>query len=261
MNKLIIFLPLLLLVLFGCGQKTNPAVLLIENGVVSVFNGNSWVDGSNGMKLNEGYKIKTLEQSEASVMFFDSSIIRLDSNTEISIDELQTANGRKALVSQNSGNSWNRVTKASGLSTYSVKTPNTVATVRGTAFYISLDNEKELYGVDTGEVAFSNLNGVDSVNAGDEVEFNKNTKNTKLRKIIRNNWIEKNNNKDNEFIKNTREKIKKKYSTKIKILKKARKLSDVEIDNYIDNYLAGKYGENQDKINEYMKKYGVEPQL
>ena len=264
MKKLILIISLcILLIIAGCssGKSAKGAILSIDEGTVQVFSDGNWANAQNGMELKSSDKIKTLENSEASVIFFDSSVIRLDENTEVSLDSLLSDEDRSTAITQESGRTWSRVTKASGLSSYSVKTPNTVATVRGTAFYISLEGEEELYGVDEGEVSLSNLENIESVKAGDEVALNKKLKKAAVRKAIKNEWHEKNAMRDKDFVISTREKVKIKHNTKIALLKKAKGLSDEQVNEYLDGYLTGKYKDNQAQIDEYLKKYNVEPTL
>lgn len=58
-------------------SATTPSLLYIENGEVSVDKGNGYENAIDEMELNENWKIKTGENSEASIVFYESDILIL----------------------------------------------------------------------------------------------------------------------------------------------------------------------------------------
>ncbi len=137
---------LLLLFLLACAPAHQPVVnetsekkmeslatLAVHSGEVFVNDGSA----SAGMDLHAGDIIKTMAKSKASVVFFDSSVLRLDENTEIVVKKL--AKGSVDLK-QSAGQTWSRVLKLSGIQEYTIETPNTVATVRGTGFAVKVSD-------------------------------------------------------------------------------------------------------------------------
>ena len=87
------------------------------------------------MLLCQSDSIKTGENTSASIILFESSIIRLDNNTEITIKEILQQEGKTSVkIKQDSGRTWNTVLRMSGIDDYEVHTPTTVASVRGTSF-------------------------------------------------------------------------------------------------------------------------------
>jgi len=139
---LLVLIPVLVLVLIVVGflifsPKTVKAQLLINEGSVQVNHGNGWVNAVDEMKLSTKDKVRTLENSKATIIFFESDVIRLDANTELSLDQITPKNVK---LNQSSGTTWSKINKLAGIQKYEVETPNTVATVRGTAFEIEISN-------------------------------------------------------------------------------------------------------------------------
>ena len=58
------------------------------------------------------------------------------------------------ILKQDKGTTWNKFTDVAGISSYSVQTPTTIASVRGTEFEISSDEEASTLIVEEGEVDF-----------------------------------------------------------------------------------------------------------
>lgn len=141
---------LILLLLAACKpiEKTEPvAILAVHNGDVLV-NDNQAIAGQ---ELKEGDIVKTLA-GKASVVFFDSSVLRLDENTEITIKKIISEGTRSVELKQIAGQTWSRVLKISGVQDYKIETPTTVATVRGTGFAVKISEGDTKIMVDEGKV-------------------------------------------------------------------------------------------------------------
>ncbi len=148
MKKLLIILGVIVLIL-GIGAyfllapaAADKAILYIESGDVQVNIGSGWQAASDEMNLKTGYGVKTLD-GEASVVYLEGEVMHLEPQSEIIIDKVS---GSKISVTQNAGETWNKVTKLSGIGEFEVKTPNTVATVRGTQFFLNLSHLSVLQG-------------------------------------------------------------------------------------------------------------------
>lgn len=129
------------------GAKASDAILAVHHGDV-------WVNGklaTPGMELHEGDAVKTGEGSEATVVFFDSSVLRLSAATAISITKV-SPKPRIVQVKQLAGDTWTRLLRISGVVEYGIETPNTIATVRGTAFAVSTDGTSTRVRVKDGAV-------------------------------------------------------------------------------------------------------------
>ena len=162
MKKLIIFgiILLIALVIFTIlgvravtaqpDLETPEVILEIEEGGVEVWpaDGSTWERAKDGEILSAGDRVRTLEDSSASIIFYDNSVMRLDESTEIKISELAIDSenyldqdvGVELIV----GRAWSRIMNLLDLdSSYEVQTSSVVATVRGTAFTMSVDDRGE----------------------------------------------------------------------------------------------------------------------
>ena len=138
---------------------TAKAQLIIESGTVQVkHTGESWTTAENGMDLYQSDSVKTGNNASATIVFFQSSIIRLDSNTEITLDQILEEVESSVKIKQDSGRTWNTVLKISGIDNYEVQTPTTVASVRGTSFDVNFQtNGGVVVGVGRGTTYVSSI--------------------------------------------------------------------------------------------------------
>ena len=161
---IIIIIFIVIFVWFTLSPDAVRAQLIIESGSVQVkHSGEPWISAQNGMLLHQSDYIKTGNNTSASIILFESSIIRLDSNTEVALQEIFDQEGKSSVtIDQNAGRTWNTVRKISGIDDYEVQTPTTVASVRGTAFVVIVEpNGTTYYGVSHGTLNVSSIsNGV-----------------------------------------------------------------------------------------------------
>lgn len=113
-------------------SSTVSAQLNVEQGQVLV-NDNA-VQGD--VKLKQGDIIETKQNSLATIILYESVVISLEENTKVSIDSLIKEHPE---VTQQSGETWNTFTKLSGVEGYTVKSGNSIASVRATSFGIKQD--------------------------------------------------------------------------------------------------------------------------
>lgn len=118
------------------GSSTRVAFLTVEAGEVQVNLGSGWEQAKNGMALKLDSLVKTGANGAASIVMYESAIVSLAANTEVTIAEL---GGDSVKVKQNSGSTWNKFTGLSGIKNMEVETPTAVATVRGTSFAVTMD--------------------------------------------------------------------------------------------------------------------------
>ena len=135
----------------GVVKAESKAQLIIESGTVQVKHaGESWISAENGMILYQSDSVKTGDNASASLILFESSIIRLDSNTEVTLREIIQQEGETSVkIEQDLGRTWNTVRNISGIDNYEVQTPTTIASVRGTSFGVFIipnyENAQEDY--------------------------------------------------------------------------------------------------------------------
>lgn len=238
------------------------AQLIIESGIVQVkHTGESWTAAEDGMDLYESDSIKTGDNSTASIILFKSSIIRLDSNTEVTLKEIIKAEETSVKIKQDAGRIWNTVSKVSGIDNYDVETPTAVASVRGTSFDIDVDEEgitivKVIKGIvnvtltKEGTVYTVQLNEnysitVDFDEMGDPQPFEVDD------------WINNNLLKDESFKEDLKNKLYEKIEPYIEDLKNEFGMTDKEIEILIDGYIEGEFSIPPETPEKYKKLFDL----
>ena len=223
------------------------AQLIIESGVVKVKHDGYWTIAENGMDLYESDSIKTDDNSAASIVLFKSSVVRLDKNTEVTIEELIREEETSVIIQQESGRTWNTVTKISGIDHYEVQTPTTVASVRGTAFVVIVqENGSSYYGVSHGVLNVSGIsNGVikDSIDvSGNESVFvfiDLINESLETKPFEMDEWVLENLLKDKQFVEDYKQELYARIEQYIPELKAEYGISDQELDTLLEGYILG----------------------
>ncbi len=144
----VVLIALILIGFFALTRSSEIKIMLIpESGVVEVDSGKGYVKISGETILDGDETIRTQTNSVAIVILHESVLITLEENTEISIESLVKDN---IIVKQNKGSTWNKFTRLNGVNNYNVKTPTSVAAVKGTEF--GLEENQIL--VASGKVSF-----------------------------------------------------------------------------------------------------------
>jgi len=126
-NKFLFIIPIIIIiciiaiVLFVVmSPQVVKAQLIIESGDVQVkHEGGSWSTAENGMLLYQSDIVKTGDNTTSSIILFESSIIRLDSNTEVMLKKIiQEADKTSVTIQQDAGRTWNTVLKVSGIDVF-----------------------------------------------------------------------------------------------------------------------------------------------
>jgi hypothetical protein len=228
-------------------EDTVKAQLIIDSGIVKVKHGGSWTIAESGMDLYESDSIKTEDNSSASIILFKTSVIRLDENTEVTLWELIRDEETKVTLQQNSGRTWNTVTKISGIDDYEIQTPTTIASVRGTAFVVIVqENGSSYYGVSHGILNVSGISkGViqDSIDvSGNEsvfvfIDLINETLETKPFEMDE--WVIENLLKDKQFVEDFKQELYARIEEYIPALKAEYGISDQELDTLLEGYILG----------------------
>ena len=211
------------------------AMLYIDEGTVQVDTGNGWQPAIDKMELSINDKVQTLE-GKATISLYEGEIIRLEPNTQISIKELSQKN---ITISQEAGSTWSRLTKLGGVAEYSVETPTTVATVRGTGFGMKISGTKNDLLVGEGTVTFgfkgetgeSVLEGWKGTIASPLVK----TQMTQEEK----NWVNGQEANDIESLRKIRSEIISRHGFILKMVKKFFKLTDEDIEKGLKSLDTG----------------------
>lgn len=225
------------------------AQLIIESGTVQIkTEGGSWIPAQNGTLLYQSDTIKTGRNTSVSIVLFKSSIIRLDSNTEVTINEILEQDGETHVkIQQDIGRTWNSISKLSGIDNYEVQTPTTIASVRGTSFDVNVTaNGKTDIGVENGTV---NVSSVQNGTVIDAIEVNENESVTvdpdlmnetlETKPFEKDDWVKQNKEKDKELKENLKDELYKRIGPYIPELKERYGMTDEELDVLIDGYLNG----------------------
>ncbi|MCL2706209.1 MAG: FecR domain-containing protein [Spirochaetaceae bacterium] len=169
--KKILYLFLLIFILFqfsSC-KKKKEHVEEIKNleAIVTFISGDAYILSENailpaviGNTLKEGDSLKTASDSYIEILITGNSVIRMDENTELSIERLASAGANSDIaMSLLTGAIINKVEKIitppaeAGSLNYSIRTPSAAFGVRGTEFLISSSgSEKVLLAVKSGSV-------------------------------------------------------------------------------------------------------------
>jgi hypothetical protein len=158
----------------GASHFISPSSTLASGCTLSILGGTVEIQapaedgiqqGTEGMTLDIGTRVKTAQDSYALLTFFDGSTLKLEPGTDIEIKQLERNDGEAItiILKQWMGKTWSRVVKmADSGSHYEIQTPSAVALVRGTQFLTEVD--------EAGETKVRTTEGLVSVSAqGDEV--------------------------------------------------------------------------------------------
>lgn len=144
--------------LFACGSNVAAVspltVLSVVAGNVQIIKSGAheWSNGTEGMTLQAGDRIKTENGSKATVTFFDGSTIDLNNDTEISLDKLASKSSSKTIgLTQTIGETTSRVVSlVDPASRYEIQTQSCVAAVRGSNMIVQVvaDGTTQVYNVE-----------------------------------------------------------------------------------------------------------------
>ena len=237
----------------GNKQAQGAAILSAVQGDVSVDSGNGYKSAVSGASLLVGYKVKTGPTGKATIAFYDNGLMRLAENTEIEIKSLSSDGHNSSVgLEQDSGSTWNRVLSIAGKTDYQIKTPNVVATVRGTAFGLDLTKGFDYLFVGAGNVSFGKKGAAPTnVTELNAAIFNSTSGNvekvdmTEESRLI----MLKNAEQDLSALKASRKaKVKEfldQHSLEVSMLKSQYNVTDEQINNVTDNATV-------EQINQYL---------
>jgi hypothetical protein len=224
------------------------AQLIIESGIVEVkHEGGSWTTAETGMDLSQSDSVRTGNNSSASIIIFKTSLVRLDSNTKVTLEELIREEETRVTIQQDSGRTWNTVSKISGIDNYDVQTPTTVASIRGTAFVVIVqENGSTYYGVSHGILNVSSISeGViqDTVNvSGNEsvlVVIDLINESLETKPFEMDEWVIENLLTDDQFVEDLKQELYTRIEEYIPDLKAEFGINDEEIDALLEGYILG----------------------
>lgn len=145
--------------------------LQIYQGSAEVIRSGKIEPAKTGAGIRTSDTIKTADHSKIAVVLKDSSIVRLDANTEVEVGNIDYQGGKikDADFKLKLGRFWSKVTPLSPGGNFNIETPTIVASVRGTRFNVTYRPELTSVYVNRRivEVALkSDESAVQRVNAG-----------------------------------------------------------------------------------------------
>ncbi len=146
--------------------------------LIKSVNYNEFKNAELNMPVYEGDELKTGKDSLIEITFDDSTIIRLEDNSNMKISELKrNKNSAKTIFNLLFGKIIAIVEKLNQDSNFEVHTKMAIAAVKGTEFAIESDEDNSYVGVFAGKVYFFTLkgDGID-IDKGNESNYGKNDK-------------------------------------------------------------------------------------
>ncbi len=131
---------------------------------VQMYGSDSWQVAKDGVVLDAGTRVRTNQEAQAVLTFFEGTTIKLESGTDIEVEKVRGADDQptEIVLKQWLGKTWSRVVKKIDPgSRYEIKTPSAYALVRGTMFETEVD--------EAGATEVRTTEGRVSVGAQDEV--------------------------------------------------------------------------------------------
>jgi hypothetical protein len=122
--------------------------------------------GQIGALLNHGDLLTTSAETRAAVRFTDDgSILRMNPNTDLQIRAEGDRTAMRKTLQIDFGELWARVTKQEG-GEYRIETPTAVAAVKGTEFYVRVNDQGTMIITTDGVIEFFNDVGTVDIPAG-----------------------------------------------------------------------------------------------
>ena len=130
----------------GALNFLSPPPALASQNTLSVLSGSiavqnspaeKWQEGSDGMLLPAGTRVRAAANSHALLTFFDGSTIKLEPDTEVEIQRVEYTDQQSATIvlKQWLGKTWSHVAKTAGHSShYQIETPSASVVAQGTLF-------------------------------------------------------------------------------------------------------------------------------
>jgi hypothetical protein len=164
-------------------RADNAATVGVLSTAVDAQKGSSdFAPALDGDILSNGDFVRSSKDGRALLTFFDGSTLSVDSGALVKVLTLNrlASGGIELLVEQTLGRSWAAVAKLKPDSKFEIKTPSSIAAVRGTAFETIVTQNADgtisvTYKVDDGQILVTaNAGGSVTVGAGQQVTINTN---------------------------------------------------------------------------------------
>ena len=129
--------------LFPATAAASSSSLEVLDGIVALsHDGTTFTEGHDGDLVQQGDVVRTGSASHAVLTFYDGTTVEVEPDSELVVQTLQATTGGDLVMQmqQTFGRSWHVVSRAlTPNSKYEVRTPTATATVRGTAFLVTVN--------------------------------------------------------------------------------------------------------------------------
>ncbi|MFC1462532.1 SUMF1/EgtB/PvdO family nonheme iron enzyme [Verrucomicrobiota bacterium] len=122
-------------------KPVRPLVTHVQKGVELRAKGEQWRPLAAGVMVKQGANLRTSARSEADVKLAESTGIKLDENTEVTITTLKKEKGEESLDTMLDvlrGRVYIKTRKTKRRTQFRLRTPTGLIVVRGTAFYVEV---------------------------------------------------------------------------------------------------------------------------
>ncbi|MBI2583845.1 MAG: FecR domain-containing protein [Candidatus Aenigmarchaeota archaeon] len=254
-RKALLIIPLIIIIAVGAFfyLQLNPlqgplAQLKIERGTVEYSTGEEFFSEIAGpmlrfqpatdrMELKENYVVRTGTDSEASIILRESSSVRLSENTEITLEEVRAGSPMRFKARQGNGRTWHQVLKMTGFEKYEVRSPNMVATVRGTSFDMNIQDDQTTCSSADGTVLGGTDEDLRDVPEGRRLEVDSQGEFTEG-ELIEDEWITQNKQRDDNWLEQVKQRLREKYGFLIGTAK-SQGATEEQIEEWLDGYVQG----------------------
>jgi hypothetical protein len=237
------------------GLTPTPAHLVAETGIVELNLGTNWASVNN-IDLNQGDIIRTANNGEATIIFMESSYIKLFPNTEVELKIIDKKRS-KIVLQQNKGiifsqaisrkdnlysyfDPISKIIDYLGLNSYQIIADGMIITSIGdniSSFGIDLDEQRIVMISGQTNLDLKTIN--QNIKENQEAFFNVEKSSITLQQLNEDAFVKeiKKTQQDNLIL--IRERIKIKYNSIINMIQDKYNLSNTQINSKIDDYLMG----------------------
>ncbi|OQA91437.1 MAG: FecR protein [Elusimicrobia bacterium ADurb.Bin231] len=163
--KILAFLFSLMAMANFCKAAQRAAIVTAVKGDVQIlpYQSASWKNAKIGDFLFEGDTIKTLKKGQAAITFTNGTALRLNKNTEFTVETSAKIEDIGTQIKMKIGKLWSKVRPKTK---FSINTPVAIVAVRGTEFETDLTSGRLDLSVFSGIVNLKNNQGEVNVNEG-----------------------------------------------------------------------------------------------
>lgn len=239
-------------------EKPEPPAAILDEVI-----GDVTVDGKPaklGMELTPGMTIATGAASKAGLLLYRGIAVRLGENTTTTVGTLSKNSVR---LSQLTGTTWSKILRIAGVEEYTLQTPFTTATVRGTAFAVKVTPEHAVIKVAEGTVA-ATRDG-ETVPVTEEQQVEATAEEISYEEYTTDGWVEQNLGLDEQFVEEVVEDFIAEHAGEYDEAARELGIPPEELEEWAEAYVEGEVSEvvpdTVEELNELPEEEIVEEQV